>query len=177
MEWSGINFYTLSLGIIGPTATVLIIGSIGPMVFYAYSQKEIYPDWKRRLFFLPVMVVIGTGIAVVNTRAWLEAVLGIQSGFKRTPKMKIESKADNLADRMKYTIPLDIHVGLEFLMGCYCAFCIYLCLALDKPYVIGFLVLYSIGFFYVAFQSMREAFIWRKKSPSTIQQDVSTNPA
>jgi cellulose synthase/poly-beta-1,6-N-acetylglucosamine synthase-like glycosyltransferase len=175
--WSGINFYTLSLGIIGPTATILIIGSIGPMVFYAYSQKEIYPDWKRRLLFLPVMVVIGTGIAVVNTRAWLEAVLGIQSGFKRTPKMKIESKNDLLADRMKYTIPLDIHVGLEFLMGCYCVFCIYLCFALDKPYVVGFLVLYSIGFFYVAFQSMREAFIWRKKSPATVQQDVSTNLA
>lgn len=47
--WSGISFYDLSLGIIGPTATVLTIGSIGPLIFYGYSQKEIYKDWKKRL--------------------------------------------------------------------------------------------------------------------------------
>jgi cellulose synthase/poly-beta-1,6-N-acetylglucosamine synthase-like glycosyltransferase len=175
--WSGISFYDLSLGIIGPTATVLTIGSIGPLIFYGYSQKEIYKDWKKRLFFLPIMVMIGTGIAIVNTRAWLEAMMGIQSGFKRTPKMKIESKKDLIADRLKYKIPLDVHVGLEFLMGTYCAFCVYLCFAMDKPYVVGFLVMYALGFYYVAYQSLREAFIWRKKTSPSVQQDISTNPA
>jgi len=102
-------------------------------------------------------VMIGTGISVVNTKAWLEAVLGIQSGFKRTPKLKIESKEDSWKDRQKYKIPLDYIAILEFLMGVYCLFCVYISFIVEKPFIIGFMVIYSFGFFFVSLHSIREA--------------------
>jgi hypothetical protein len=71
--WSGFNLFDLPVVILYGTAAFLSIGSIGPIIFYMYSQREIYPDWKSRIFFLPVMIMIGTGVAIVNTRAWLEA--------------------------------------------------------------------------------------------------------
>jgi cellulose synthase/poly-beta-1,6-N-acetylglucosamine synthase-like glycosyltransferase len=174
--WAGVNFYDLPISILSATAVVLSIGSLGPLVFYAYSQRELYSNWKSRLAFLPVMVMIGTGIAIVNTRAWLEAVLGIQSGFKRTPKLKIESGSDQVQDRMKYHIPLDLHVVFEFLMGSYCLFCIYLSIALGKPYILGFLVLYTLGFYFVGFQSIRET-LWKFKKRAKEEAEMSTLPA
>lgn len=166
--WSTFQIQDLAIEFLMGSAFFLTIGSFGPVFFYAYSQRELHKDWLRRLIYLPVLVMVGTGIAIVNTRAWLEAILGIPSGFKRTPKLKIENKDDSLQDRLKYSIPLDIHVLFEFLMGVYCLFCIYLSVITQKPFVIGFMVLYSFGFFFVAFQSIRES-LWKYfqwKSPA-----------
>lgn len=176
--WSGFNFYDLPVAVLFATAALLSVGSIGPLFFYAYSQREIRPDWKSRLLFLPIMVMIGTGIAVVNTKAWLEAVLGIKSGFKRTPKLKIENAQDNVRDRQKYGIPLDFHVVLEFFMGLYSVACIYIAFKVGKPYIVGFLVIYALGFFFVAINSMREA-LWSIKpagftgEPSAIEPETA----
>ena len=152
----GFGIYDLSLGVLFGAAALLSIGTFGPTVFYVYSQRELYPDWRKRSVWLPVLMMIGTGIAVSNTRAWLEAVLGIKSSFKRTPKYGIESKADILSDRMKYVLPLDRLVVLELFMGAYCVACIYAALMMSKPYLIPFMILYAGGFFYVAFLSLLE---------------------
>lgn len=156
--WSGLSLFDLPVLMLFGTATFLSIGSIGPLVFYAYSQKVLRNDWKRRLFYLPIMVMIGTGIAIVNSRAWLEAVLGIKSGFKRTPKHKIEGNNDNLVDKMKYNVPIDMHIILEFFMGVYCLFCIYLSVIVEKPFIIGFLVIYSLGFLFISCGTLTETF-------------------
>ncbi|EQA38087.1 glycosyltransferase-like protein, family 2 [Leptospira inadai serovar Lyme str. 10] len=168
--WSGFSFYDLPLEVLSGTAAVLSVGSIGPLFFYAYSQKTLYKDWKRRLIYLPILMMVGTGIAVVNTRAWLEAVLGIQSSFKRTPKLRIEKNSDSVKERLKYTVPLDFHVVLEFLLGIYCLFSVALSFLVGRPYIVGFLLIYGIGFFFVSFQSFREA-AWKYKS-SAIQEPV-----
>ena len=157
--WTGFSFTDLPLTILFIAATLLSVGSIGPLVFYAFSQKEIYPDWKSRLAFLPVMVMIGTGVSVVNTRAWLEAVLGIKSGFKRTPKLKIESNSDKLQERQKYKIPLDIHAVLELIMGIYCFLCVYISILVNKPFIIGFMIAYGLGFLFVSYNSIKES-LW-----------------
>ena len=58
--------------------------------FYIVSQRELYPDWKQRLRYLPFLMSIGIGLCVNNTRAVLEAMFGKQSEFARTPKYGIE---------------------------------------------------------------------------------------
>ena len=160
--WSGFNLFDLPVVILYGTAAFLSIGSIGPIIFYMYSQREIYPDWKSRIFFLPVMIMIGTGVAIVNTRAWLEALLGIQSSFKRTPKMRLENNSDNMKERLKYFVPFDFLTILEFLMGVYCLFCVYISIIVEKPFIIGFMFIYSLGFFFVSINSIKEA-LWSAK--------------
>ncbi len=171
--WTGFSFTDLPITILFIAATLLSIGSVGPLIFYAYSQREIYPDWKSRLGFLPIMIMIGTGVSIVNTRAWLEAVLGIKSGFKRTPKFKIESSEDNLKDRLKYQIPLDFHAVLELAMGLYCFFCVYISFVVGKPFIIGFMVVYGLGFLFVAINTIKESTWKLSEKLSTGNETVS----
>lgn len=160
--WSEISLLNLPFEMLFAAAALLSIGSFGPIAFYSYSQRELHKDWLKKLPFLPVMTMIGTGIAIVNTRAWLEAVLGVQSAFKRTPKLRIESSTDDIKSRLKYKIPLDYLAILEILMGIYCLLTVYLSFYMKKPYVIPFLLLYAAGFFFVGFQSIKEA-VWGMK--------------
>ncbi|MGH9520468.1 MAG: cellulose synthase family protein, partial [Terriglobales bacterium] len=63
--------------------------------FYLASQRELFPRrWYRTLPYMPLVMAIGIGLTVTNTRAVLEALLGIKTSFKRTPKFRIESRAD-----------------------------------------------------------------------------------
>ncbi len=155
--WTGFSIYDTSMAVLFGAAAVLSLGTFGPIVFYIYSQRELYPDWKRRIVWLPVLTMIGTGIAVVCSRAWLEAVLGIKSGFKRTPKYRIEKKGDALQGTVKYKLPLDASFILEFFMAVYCMVCVYFSIMRDRPFLIGFMLLYAAGFLYVAVNSVREA--------------------
>ena len=83
-----VYFVTLLLSVLG-------ISTMGPIIFYAVSQKHLYPDWKKRLKFLPILTMIGSGISLSNTKAWLEGVLGKQSSFVRTPKLGITSEKNS----------------------------------------------------------------------------------
>jgi len=157
--WTGYSIYDISLGVLFGAATLMSLGTFGPVVFYIYSQRELYPDWKTRIVWMPVLMMIGTGIAIVCGRAWFEAIVGIQSTFKRTPKYRIENKGDKLQERMKYKLPLDKTVFLEFLMGFYCVACIYFAVLRNKPFVVTFMVIYAAGFFYVAVMSFSESFV------------------
>ena len=170
--WAGFKMEDLPIEILFGSAALLSVGSLGPVIFYAYSQKEIYKDWKSKLIYLPVLVMIGTGIAVMNTYAWMEAVFGIQSGFKRTPKLRIEGAGDSIKEKMKYTVPVDYRAFLEFFMGAYCLLCIYLSILVGKPYVVGFMVLYSIGFFYVSLLSVAESY-WKFRPASKEEKEAS----
>src|SRR5690349_13701643 len=49
--------------------------------FYMVSQRELYPDWRTRLKYLPFLMSIGIGLSVNNTRAVLEALFRKQSEF------------------------------------------------------------------------------------------------
>ncbi len=158
--WTGMKFSDLPLTLLFVTATLMSIGSAGPVIFYAYSQKEIYKNWVSRLTYLPVLIMIGTGISIVNAKAWVEAIMGIPSGFKRTPKLRIEKNGDTLKDKMKYHQPLDLHSILEFAMGIYCLFCIYISFVVGKPFMVGFLIIYSSGFFFVGWNTVKE-YLWK----------------
>lgn len=156
-SWSSFSIYDTSIMVLFGAAALLSIGTFGPITFYIYSQRELYPDWKKRIIFLPVLTMMGTGIAVVLTRAWIEAALGIKSSFKRTPKYRIESKADNLADRIKYSVPFDWMVFLELAMAVYCMISIYYSFQKNKVFLVPFMLLYAAGFLYTAFSTLYDS--------------------
>src|SRR5256885_9631789 len=59
--------------------------------FYLVSQKELYPkSWLKTFLYLPFLMALGIGLTVTNTKAVMEALLGIKSSFKRTPKYRVE---------------------------------------------------------------------------------------
>ncbi|MBA2261017.1 MAG: glycosyltransferase, partial [Acidobacteria bacterium] len=86
--------------------------------FYMVSQRELYPDWKSRLKYLPFLMSIGIGLCVNNTLAVFEAVFGKQSEFARTPKYGIERQTDEWVGK-KYHQSVGIQPLVELALGLY----------------------------------------------------------
>jgi cellulose synthase/poly-beta-1,6-N-acetylglucosamine synthase-like glycosyltransferase len=137
--------------------TLLCLATCGPSTMYMFSQRILYPDWKNRIKYLPFLMCLGTGIAVNNTKAVLEALLNIESGFIRTPKYGIENRGDRWRN-MKYSIPLTSVSVIEFLLGLYSLAGLVLFLLFSKYLVSPFLLIYTSGFFYVCFLSVRHGY-------------------
>ena len=73
----------------------LCAATVSVSLFYLFAQYEINrPRWIWSPFYLPVLMSIGIGICLNNTRAVLEALLNLKSGFQRTPKYGILGRAD-----------------------------------------------------------------------------------
>src|SRR5258707_3877334 len=87
--------------------------------FYLVSQKELFPRrWPRTFLFLPFLMALGIGLTLTNTRAVIEALLGVKSAFKRTPKYRVQSKAYKVMGQ-KYRLRLGLVPWLELLLGSY----------------------------------------------------------
>jgi len=82
---------------LGGPAAYLGLAGLGPLFLFALGQQALYPDRPRRLLSLPLVIVVGTGIAVNVTWAVAEAFLGRDSPFERTPKFRLESSRGDWA--------------------------------------------------------------------------------
>lgn len=125
------------------------LGSMGPPLLFALSQWEIYPDWRRRLTYLPLLVLLGTGIALNNTLAIGEALAKRPNRFQRTPKFGLERHTDRWAES-PYALPLNWMMLGEVLLSLYSLITVMVALAKGNYYAVPFLLLYLGGFGYVA---------------------------
>ena len=58
--------------------------------FYLVSQKELFPKtWHRTFLFLPPLMALGIGLTITNSKAVMEALVGHQTAFARTPKYRV----------------------------------------------------------------------------------------
>jgi cellulose synthase/poly-beta-1,6-N-acetylglucosamine synthase-like glycosyltransferase len=137
--------------------TLLCLSTFGPSAMYLFSQRILYHDWKTRIKFLPLLMCLGTGIAVNNTKAVLEAFLNVKSGFVRTPKYGIKKQKDTWRGK-GYSIPLSAISILEFFLGVYSLTGLLMFLFFSKYLVSPFLLIYTTGFFYVFFLSVKHGY-------------------
>ncbi len=146
-----------SLSMPGMIFTLLCLATFGPSSLYVFSQRILYSDWKTRIKFLPLLMCLGTGIAVNNTQAVLEALLNVQSGFVRTPKYGIQGRQDRWRKKL-YSIPLSALSILELFLGVYCLTGLLMFVFFSKYLVSPFLFIYTSGFFYVFFLSVKHGY-------------------
>jgi cellulose synthase/poly-beta-1,6-N-acetylglucosamine synthase-like glycosyltransferase len=142
----------------GPVAFfgLLWLATIGPSALYLVSQRILYPDWKRRIKYLPALMCLGTGVSVSNTLAVLEALCNVASPFVRTPKYGIRKKADTWESK-RYGLPATAAVFGELLLGIYSLLSFGLFLLSDKILPSPFMLIYALGFFYVFTLSLRHS--------------------
>jgi cellulose synthase/poly-beta-1,6-N-acetylglucosamine synthase-like glycosyltransferase len=84
--------------------------------FYMVCQREIYPDWRARIKYLPFLMSIGIGLCVNNTRAVFEALIDKQTEFTRTPKYRIEADGDEWVGK-KYRQSVAVQPLIELALG------------------------------------------------------------
>jgi len=119
--------------------------SLGPPLVYALAQRALYPDWRRRLLYFPILALLGTGIALNNTRAVGEALRGRGGVFARTPKFHLEDTGGAWADSA-YRLPLDWTTLGEALLALYALATAVAAWRAGNLYAIPFMLLYVGGF-------------------------------
>lgn len=124
--------------------------TLGVAVFYASSQRAVYVDWRRRLWRLPAVMGLGIGMAVNQSRAVFEALMGQQSPFVRTPKA-------GDAGQLSYSIPGHWTAWVELLLGVYHLGGLVLAVAYGYWPSLAIQLLFCLGFGGVAFRTLRPA--------------------
>jgi len=144
----------------------LSLASLGPPLLYAVGQQALYPDWWRRYGRMPLLVLLGSGIALSNSVAVVEGLLGRENYFCRTPKFRLEGKNGQWRGQ-RYALRLDWMVPGELLLALYAALTIAVAWQQGHTWAIPFLCLYLGGFGLMAivglWQSIAPAYSTRVK--------------
>ena len=122
--------------------------------FYLVSQKELFPkQWGRALLYLPFLMALGIGLTLTNTKAVMEALIGKQTAFARTPKYRVESRKDKVG-ATKYRKRLGWIPWLELLVGSYFALTVYYAIDNENYITVPFLLLFVIGYWATGLMSL-----------------------
>jgi len=122
--------------------------------FYLVSQKELFPrSWPRSLLYLPLLMALGIGLTITNTRAVLEALVGKQTAFARTPKYRVESKKDKVF-ASKYRKRLGWVPWIELLIGTYFALAVVYAIDNENYVTVPFLLLFVMGYWVTGLMSL-----------------------
>jgi cellulose synthase/poly-beta-1,6-N-acetylglucosamine synthase-like glycosyltransferase len=125
-------------------------------LFYVVAQRELYPKtWKRSILMLPMLMAVGVGLTIINTRAVLEALFGIQTSFVRTPKYAIGDRPMKLETK-QYRRRSGWLPYVEILIGCYFVGMIVFAIESYNFLSIPFLMLFVFGYFWAGFITLYE---------------------
>ncbi len=130
--------------VIGPWA---MVAALGAPLLYTVGQVHDGGRWLERVSVLPLLLLVGIGLALNNSWAMLKALLGHREGFQRTPKYALRTAGETWAGNA-YALGGDRTVwgelGLALLV---------LATVVLRPANLGsgaWLLLYSVAFAYVA---------------------------
>jgi len=122
--------------------------------FYLVSQRELFPRrWPRALLYLPFLMALGIGLTITNTKAVIEALVGKESAFARTPKYSVISKQDKVGAR-KYRKRLGWVPWFELVIGGYFALTVYYAVENENYITVPFLLLFVVGYWYTGLMSL-----------------------
>jgi len=139
---------------------LFLTATISTLVYFAVAQRRLRGGWAVRLHYLPLVMSLGIGLAVNNTRAVLSALFGGRGVFERTPKFRIATRRDSWR-RKRYRVPVDAWALLEIALGVYFAWAIGSLYHAGRFASIPFFLLYLAGFLYVGVLSVAHASVRR----------------
>ncbi len=141
--------------------SVFVFAFIGSFLFYLFSQKDVYKDWRKRIFLFPVFMAGSMGLAVNNSRAVIEGLFKRKSEFVRTPKYSIRSKNDSWRDKTYVPVKISATIIVEIVLAIYCLFGVVSSIYFLEIAAVPFQLLFFIGFATVSGMSLKHAFLGR----------------
>ena len=155
-----VNLYVVN---VLPVLTIALYLAMGPGAFLIVIHGMYDKSWKSRAKLLPALLVYNAGMAVNNTVAVFDAVLGKKNEFHRTPKYGIITKQDDWRDKA-YNLPFTQTTLLEIFFGVYGIMGIFIAIFSNNPVFVPIIALQAIGFFYIAYLSISHTRFKRNKS-------------
>ncbi len=128
-----------------------ILSTLSVGIFYAMAEHEVDPvGWRTRLWRIPLVMSLGIGMAVNQTRAVVEGLLGSDVTFIRTPKSG-SSTLRRYHQKLDWTPIVELSLAAWFALG--------IVWIIDQHYwaSLPFMALFGAGFAYVGLMSLREA--------------------
>ncbi|MFC1923519.1 cellulose synthase family protein [Chloroflexota bacterium] len=141
---------------------VFTLAAIGPLFMYMATMGVRKVPFPRRLFNLLMLVLLGMGLSFNNTRAVGEALVGVQTPFKRTPKYNLHNR-QNATNYLDYLLPKDGSVWIELLVGLYAFGLLVVAVSHGNWGLAFWLSLISAGYTYNTVISFKQSFA--KKQP------------
>ncbi len=136
----------------------LTIAGVGTGLMYWVAM---YKDGKRfgeRIAHLFVLLLLGLGLSLNNSRAVFEALLGVQTAFQRTPKYNLIGYQKQ-PNQIAYALRRDVFVWVEALLGLYAFGLMLYVLASGRWNLALWLITYSLGLIYIAGMSFLQS-LW-----------------
>ena len=117
-------------------------------LFYVVAQRELYhKNWKRSILMLPMLMAVGVGLTIINTRAVLEALFGVETSFVRTPKFAIGERPMKLENK-QYRARSGWLPYLELAVGTYFLGTVIFAFTTSNFLTIPFLALFVFGYYW-----------------------------
>jgi cellulose synthase/poly-beta-1,6-N-acetylglucosamine synthase-like glycosyltransferase len=138
--------------------------------FYLVSQRELFPKtWYKTFLYVPILLALGVGLTITNTKAVMEALFGIKSAFARTPKYSVRKKGEKSQARI-YRKRLGIVPWIELAIGCYFALTVWYAVSTENFFTVPFLLLFVLGYWYTGFLSLLQGRFERFRRSSAGQE-------
>lgn len=131
-----------------------LISTILAVIYYATAIKDTTGKLWPEIIFLPLLVGIGIGLSLNNSRAAVEALMGFKSDFKRTPKYRIEGHRGEWRSKI-YKPERDYQHLLEFLIAGYFLYGSFYYYREGFYWYLPFFLLFQFGFLYLAYSSFK----------------------
>jgi cellulose synthase/poly-beta-1,6-N-acetylglucosamine synthase-like glycosyltransferase len=136
---------------------VLTFSTLSVVAFYVVPQWHLYPKtWRSTLKYMPFVMSMGIALTFSNSRAVLEALLGVKTPFVRTPKYRIEDNQDTSWVKKIYVPRRTLIPWLELLFAFYFLFTIWYAIDSGIFGTLPFLFIYFFGYAYAAVMSIAQ---------------------
>ena len=134
---------------------VFALATLSASVFYCAAQRELTGHWRDVVKYLPMMMALGVGLCVSNTKALVEAFFNRKSEFIRTPKYGGRMLAGQAASSQPARQKHDWLPYVEMVFGFYMLACAVLSVVDVRSAILTpFLLVFTFGFFYVSVNSL-----------------------
>jgi hypothetical protein len=138
----------------------LIVASFWSIsAFYVIAERELFPKtWKRTFLLLPLLMAVGVALSIINTRAVLEALFGVKSGFVRTPKYAVEGTQVKRMAVKKYKRRSGLLPYAELAVGTYFLYMCWFALETSNYLTLPFLALFVGGYYWAGLATLYQEY-------------------
>jgi cellulose synthase/poly-beta-1,6-N-acetylglucosamine synthase-like glycosyltransferase len=148
------------------------IGAVGGPFIIGAAAWALYPKqgWWKRIAWMPVSLMLGTGVAVSNSIAVVSGLLNLSSPFHRTPKPSDDDGGPHRRP-LRLRILEDMTTWLELGLAVYTVLAVVLNIEMGMWAQAFYLSIFAAGFSWVALATRVEGiYAWLKRwfSPGTV---------
>jgi cellulose synthase/poly-beta-1,6-N-acetylglucosamine synthase-like glycosyltransferase len=150
---------------------LLMATFLSVVLFYVYAQYERdRRSWPRAVLMMPVLLAAGATLTVINSKAVIEALLGIKSSFVRTPKYAItgtQTRENKKAEAVKqYRSRSGWLPWIELALGGYFLFMVLYAIDTYNYLAVPLLSVFVAGYLWAAFSTLnrelRDRLAWQR---------------